>query len=342
MEVCMLMNKNIFLSLFLCLLVLTGFYDELQAEIIDDFESSFVSVPGYGFIPPGWEAAGSEDTTFSQANIAHHGNYSLHAEVQYDPKYYSVLEKTFKGFEPGRVFDLQVFVKCHTLDKAECGFGVKQGWTENRMEWNETTHYWYENSDADWVSIILEEVPIYSDGNLVVYLKFGNDEGHTHFYIDKINIIDQDTNDQVLPTPNSQEYFSMPPNSDYTISQHPDSSNPFAFGDCATGGEMLSLKIGVQEFQEPVDLYVAVSVPTTDNEILLVLQPDHSFKHISEGLVPWKASVRSSIIETIFKDIPITILLSGSYNFYLAATPAGETDFSHYYLWHSTMQIENN
>ena len=87
-----------------------------DAQVIQDFESAFVPASGYGSIAANWELSGSELTDFSQSTDAQHGAFSLHTKVGYDPDYYTVLERTFSGFEPGRVFDLKIIVKVSTTD----------------------------------------------------------------------------------------------------------------------------------------------------------------------------------------------------------------------------------
>jgi hypothetical protein len=48
----------------------------------------------------------------------------------------------------------------------------------------------------------------------------------------------------------------------------------------------------------------------------------------------WKTSVSfTDIDESLYGDVPLSALPSGLYNLYIAITPTGETDFSHYYLW---------
>ena len=46
----------------------------------------------------------------------------------------------------------------------------------------------------------------------------------------------------------------------------------------------------------------------------------------------WKTSVSfTDIDESLYGDVPLSALPSGLYNLYIAVTPTGETDFSHYY-----------
>jgi hypothetical protein len=115
-------------------------------------------------------------------------------------------------------------------------------------------------------------------------------------------------------------------------------------GSVATGGNLLSIQIGLNPFSGPVDIYGAFRV-STDLDHLNVLNPDGStFTSftLSEilnalatgtppaGALPWQSNVICSINEHLF-DIPVSSIPQGLYTIFLLVTPAGSLD--NYYLW---------
>lgn len=56
-------------------------------------------------------------------------------------------------------------------------------------------------------------------------------------------------------------------------------------------------------------------------------------------LPKWKTNISTAINESLYGDIPISLLPAEVYNLYIAVVPAGETDFSHYYVWSTHFDI---
>ncbi|MEA3240791.1 MAG: hypothetical protein U9P37_04330 [Pseudomonadota bacterium] len=55
----------------------------------------------------------------------------------------------------------------------------------------------------------------------------------------------------------------------------------------------------------------------------------------------WKTNASfADINETLYRDIPLTLLPSGLCNLYIAVVPTGETDFSHYYFWSTYFMLQ--
>jgi hypothetical protein len=144
--------------------------------MVEDFEGSFLSMPGYGSIPSGWSVDGPQEAVFSRGVESHHGLSGLHAEVTYDPTNYTFLEAVLIG-EPGTILNLQIQAKAVTSGNASARLA-----TPNES----VTRYWYDYSSTDWISMTLEDIEVPSNGELTIRLMVGHDttDGSTDFDFD--------------------------------------------------------------------------------------------------------------------------------------------------------------
>jgi hypothetical protein len=144
----------------------------------EDFEGEFVNISGYGSIPSGWLAGGPDVVVeFSKGLEAHHGAWSLHANVTYHETDYSYLTRIF-SVQPGTdVLNLHLKVRASTDGRASAGF-VAGDWSIMK--------YWYRTTPSHWQTLTLENVPVLPDGQLAISILVGHDEGpgSTDFDID--------------------------------------------------------------------------------------------------------------------------------------------------------------
>lgn len=103
---------------------------------------------------------------------------------------------------------------------------------------------------------------------------------------------------------------------------------PFAVGDLPGG--VLNLQVGLHDYNGPVDIYLAIAAPSLSPEIFIIT-PGNSVQALSAGLVAWKSGVNSAVNESLFGNLPASILPSGTYRLYFMVTPAGS--LSAYDLW---------
>ena len=115
----------------------------------------------------------------------------------------------------------------------------------------------------------------------------------------------------------------------------PSSVRPLGLGSIVMGGRFLTLRIVLDEFSEPVDIYFGVYAPVFSPEVYL-FNSENRFVPITDGLVPWKMYENEPIQEVI-ADVPLSGVPPGDYFFYLGVTPAGRTDA--YYLWQTHLQV---
>lgn len=157
-------------------------------------------------------------------------------------------------------------------------------------------------------------------------------------------IISGNINAQTIIIPTSQQSWAYAPVDSPVMSSDPSQAKPVGVGSVATGGSILSIQIGLNQFSDLVDIYGAFTV-STDPDHVNVLNPDGaSFTSftVSEienalltgtppiGAQPWKANVTGSIDEHLF-DILISEIPSGTYTAYLLVTPTGS--LIRYYIW---------
>ncbi|MGD9214068.1 MAG: hypothetical protein PVJ84_04610, partial [Desulfobacteraceae bacterium] len=144
--------------------------------MVEDFEGSFVSMPGYGSIPSGWLAYGPQEAVFSRGMENHHGLSGLHAQVTYDPVEYTFLEAVLIG-EPGTILNLQIQAKAATSGNASAQLA-----TPNKS----ITRFWYDDTPTDWISMTLEDIEVPANGELTIRLAVGHDttDGSTDFDFD--------------------------------------------------------------------------------------------------------------------------------------------------------------
>src|SRR3990172_8746841 len=124
-----------------------------------------------------------------------------------------------------------------------------------------------------------------------------------------------------VPVPAGQDAF---PQYDPVVlpelDPNPSLMKPVGVGSVATGGDDLEIRVETGNFENAVDIYLAISAPAIVPDLYLLtptgLQP---FTGI---LVPWKAGV-AGVSESPFGSIPVSLLPPATYNLFLAVTPAG-------------------
>jgi hypothetical protein len=132
-----------------------------------------------------------------------------------------------------------------------------------------------------------------------------------------------------LPVPNATEVYNYHPPEEPVKDPALENNKPISVGSYSDG---LTLTIGLPPFSGNVDIYLGLTVPGFGD--LIIFDTGNNAKALSTGLVPWKTNVGfSHTEETLFANVPYSILENGQYNLHLMVTPAGDT--SKYYVWNS-------
>ncbi|MBA4374142.1 MAG: hypothetical protein C0402_14930 [Thermodesulfovibrio sp.] len=114
-------------------------------------------------------------------------------------------------------------------------------------------------------------------------------------------------------------------------------AQPFGLGSVAEAGDKLSIQVGFEAFDGPVDIYLGIAAPKIDPDNVYLVIPGNSVQPVSQGIVPWKTNISGPLNEGIFGDIPVSALPPGPYYFYLAVTPAGS--LNSYYVWETQADL---
>ncbi len=168
-------RSAVYLNFFLLsIFLIFGGQESLAADdysyMIEDFEGGFVSVSGYGSIPSGWSVSGPQEVMFSKGIDSHHGQSGLYAEAKNNPTYNTFLEAVLLG-QPGAVVDLQIQAKAATSGTAEAVLDASYDTIIGNTtihHFHKTTHYWYDSSSTDWLSMTLEDIEVPSNGELPI------------------------------------------------------------------------------------------------------------------------------------------------------------------------------
>ncbi len=116
---------------------------------------------------------------------------------------------------------------------------------------------------------------------------------------------------------------------------NPANCKPFAVGNPSSG--LLNLQVGLPACSSGVDIYLAIGF----SNMLFMIDGANGL-HLASGLTAlpkWKANASTAVDESLYGDIPVSLLPAGSYNLYLLIVPAGAADFTRYYLWYTPFSI---
>jgi len=121
-------------------------------------------------------------------------------------------------------------------------------------------------------------------------------------------------------------------------------------GAVATGGSTVSLIVDLEQFAQPVDVYVILTL-SADPFTFLNIAPGPAVQtyFITEviqalasgqppvGAIPWISNIGTPVSAVFFADLPVSLVLPGRYTFYvLAALPGSLANF---YLWQTEITI---
>lgn len=148
--------------------------------------------------------------------------------------------------------------------------------------------------------------------------------------------------DQSLAVPTGQESFpARGPVALPIISTDPSQAMPIGLGSAASGGDKLSVQVGLAPFSGPVDIYFGFFAPAIDPQNIYILTMNDTFIPLSVSPSPWKINASGGVsLASSLGNISVSSLPPGRYTFYLLVTPASSLDS--YYLWTTAIDIADN
>jgi hypothetical protein len=150
------------------------------------------------------------------------------------------------------------------------------------------------------------------------------------------NVVDMGADEYIpdkLYLPTSLKIINYNNTVNPVISADPLTAKPFASGDIAKG--ILNLSVGLVQFAQPVDIYLAISLNKIPNKLFFI----NSSNILTQNVAPWKQNHTNSIDETIYKNISVKNLPSGIYTLYLLTIPTGASNLDTGYLWSTKFEI---
>lgn len=148
--------------------------------------------------------------------------------------------------------------------------------------------------------------------------------------------------DSIIQAPAGQQSFTYSSVESAAKSTLAIRSKPVGVGPVASGGQTVRLEVSIGKFSSPVDVYLALYVPSIDPANIYLIRSDSLIQPLSNGFVKFKENT-TSVNKRLLGDIPISSLPSGNYTVYTLITPAG-TDLNagginNYYLYETSFLI---
>jgi hypothetical protein len=144
----------------------------------------------------------------------------------------------------------------------------------------------------------------------------------------------------LVPLPEKQQSFNFDAVASPVLSFDASQAKPIGLGSVAEGGDVFNLVIGLNRFAGPVDIYLAIYLPSIDPGHFYIFNPDGTLKPLIAGndLVAWQTSVENDINISLFgQGVPLWTLPTGIYNFYLLVSP--HQSLSVFYFWATAVTI---
>jgi hypothetical protein len=147
-----------------------------------------------------------------------------------------------------------------------------------------------------------------------------------------------DAPDSKMSVPNGEHIFNYLSTEEPILNVNPSIAKPFAIGNIMAG--TLNLKISLPEFDNPVDIYVGISLDKIGG--IFLIDSSNNFHNINDRIDAWKTNQTEAINESLFGNISIASLpnnLHGNYRLYLLIVPTGATNTQNSYLWITNFTI---
>jgi plastocyanin len=155
---------------------------------------------------------------------------------------------------------------------------------------------------------------------------------------------------QVIPSPSGQQFFFFTALAGPALSADPFQARPVGLGPVASGGAMLTVTIGLEQFAQPVDIYAAF-IQSADPSAVVNVVPGPAFQTFSlmeifgafasgqppAGAVPLMMDVSTPVNMVLFADVPVSMITPGRYDVFLVAASSGS--LSDFYLWRTEFTV---
>ncbi|MBW2306098.1 MAG: hypothetical protein JRG73_04110 [Deltaproteobacteria bacterium] len=141
------------------------------------------------------------------------------------------------------------------------------------------------------------------------------------------------------PLPTGQDIFSYDASNMPSRNQDPSMARPIGVGAVADNGDTFKISVDLGGFAGEVDVYFAIFAPSLVPDDFFILTSDNTIQLLSDGLVPWMTNTPGDITVNVFGDLdlPLSVLPPGTYELFLAVTPAGS--FDSFFTWQTGFTV---
>ena len=142
-----------------------------------------------------------------------------------------------------------------------------------------------------------------------------------------------------MPVPSGPNAFAYHPVPVPILSEDPAKARPIGVGPVSIDHD-LTLQIGLEAFVSRVDIYLIMYMPAL-SDTFFFFQPDGSLAPFPAGFKPWKSGKTQTVKNNLLGTIPLYLLPSGDYVFFLLAIPKGTPPASlgkNFTLWTTTVE----
>jgi plastocyanin len=136
-----------------------------------------------------------------------------------------------------------------------------------------------------------------------------------------------------IALPQTVQTFTYPAIVTPVLSTDPAEARPIGLGDVAAGGPTLAVRVAMEQFEAPVDVYFLLYIPSLDPVNIYQFTSSGMFQTFSAGLAPWIPAFAGPVDESLFGNITVADLPTGTYLLGVVVVPAGDQSLTKYYLW---------
>ncbi|RKX82229.1 MAG: hypothetical protein DRP57_10305, partial [Spirochaetes bacterium] len=112
---------------------------------------------------------------------------------------------------------------------------------------------------------------------------------------------------------------------------------PIGFGGIVSGGDYLNLRIGMGKFVNPVDIFLAMEIPTPTGSAIYIFTESDIVEFESPAISPWKRNISNSFYEFVSEGIPVEAMPPGTYHVYLLAVD--QLNSEKYVFWRTSLNL---
>lgn len=139
--------------------------------------------------------------------------------------------------------------------------------------------------------------------------------------------------------PQGKDIYMFMPRAEPLYGTDPGTFIPLGFGTAASRGSTLDLHVSIPSFLFPVDVYLAITCDAISKNEIYLFTSDNRVIPLSTAAedIRFRAGTMGNSYDTVFENIPVSLLPPAEYLFYLFVTPEGS--FASYVAWVTDLDL---